>query len=241
MAEVRRRKVQRGGGGRQRPPARAGGEQPSAEPVATDAPEVGESQAGASGDRLERLRDAVTSLRTRAGTIDVERTLMTLGAILLPLGIAAILLGWAGAANTPYTFEQVPYLISGGMLGMALAVVGGFLYFGYWVARLMREQRTQADRVADALTRIEALLGGDAASGNGSAAPSLRTVAAAEGGAASGRGGGSRRAAFVATPTGSMFHVPACPVVAERSELKRVTGREKGYEPCAICDPLAAA
>jgi hypothetical protein len=59
--------------------------------------------------------------------------------------------------------------------------------------------------------------------------------------AANGRSTGSTRnggAQFVATATGTMFHLPDCSVVANRPKLRKVTGDEAGMEPCRLCDPL---
>lgn len=91
--------------------------------------------------------------RARGGT---ERSVLLFGAALMPLGLLVILLGWYGAAHTPYVFEQVPYLISGGLFGLALTVVGGLLYFGYLLARLIVEQREQSAALIDAIRRLEA-------------------------------------------------------------------------------------
>ncbi len=88
-----------------------------------------------------------------------ERTALIVGAALLPLGILVILLGWYGASHTPYVFEQVPYLISGGVLGLALVTAGGLLYFGYLLSRLIIEQREHTAELLQALHRIEARTG----------------------------------------------------------------------------------
>lgn len=181
--------------------------------------------------RLAELRKSVGGMRTRAANIDVERAMLTAGGILLPLGLVAIGLGWYGASRTPYEFEQIPYLISGGLLGVGFVTVGGFLYFGYWLTRIVNEQRAQGERLVEALDRIdEHMSGGDAVAGGRS-----RAVNGAERSAASGRSGG----AFVATPSGTMFHRPDCPVVADKSGLRKVSATATGYEPCAICDPLS--
>ena len=63
------------------------------------------------------------------------------GAMLMTAGIAAILFAWWGVAHTGYVFEQIPYVVSGGILGVGLIGVGGFLYFGSWLTKLVEEQR----------------------------------------------------------------------------------------------------
>ena len=66
------------------------------------------------------------------------------GAVLLPLGLVVIVLGWYGAANTPYQYDQLSYLVSGGLLGLGLTFCGGFLYFGAWLARIAADGRESA-------------------------------------------------------------------------------------------------
>ena len=73
------------------------------------------------------------------------------GASLLPLGLVVIILGWYGAANTPYQYDQLSYLVSGGLLGLGLTFVGGFLYFGAWLARIADDGRESSRRLADTL------------------------------------------------------------------------------------------
>src|SRR3954464_9927181 len=81
----------------------------------------------------------------------LQLVLFWAGAILLPLGLVVIVLGWYGAANTPYQYDQLSYLVSGGLLGLGLTFTGGFLYFGAWLARIAADNRESARRLADTL------------------------------------------------------------------------------------------
>ena len=105
--------------------------------------------------------------RPKTRTTESERLMQQglglAGSLLMPLGLIAIGLGWFGAAHTPYTFEQVAYLVSGGIGGLALTTLGGFLFFGSWLARIAHQQRQQTEllageiaRLADAILRLEA-------------------------------------------------------------------------------------
>lgn len=170
---------------------------------------------GRAEQRLGRLREGVQGLgRTRG--LPLDRLLLIAGGILLPLGVILILVGWYGASHTPWLFEQIPYAVSGGLLGAALVIVGGFLYFGYWLTRVVQETRRQTDLLASVLDR----LGGAGAASVGN-------------GASGGDGSG-----LVATASGTMLHRPDCPVVAGKDGLRRVSEGTKGFTPCKICDPL---
>jgi hypothetical protein len=111
--------------------------------------------------RHRRLASSVRELRTRAGGADLARVLLTVGGILMPLGIVLILLGWSGVSHTTDVFEQMPYFVSGGLLGLALVFAGGFCYFAYWQTQVVRAVRRDASDIRtmrDSLQRIETLL-----------------------------------------------------------------------------------
>lgn len=164
--------------------------------------------------RLERLSEAVSKIRG-GRRMDADRAMLIGGGVLAVLGLVAIVIGWYGTAHTAYSFEQMPYLISGGLLGVALVFLGGFIYFAYWVTRLVRESREQAQRAADLLEQITFSLNG---SSNGH-----KVVAAGS---------------FVATRSGNLFHRRDCQVVAGKPGLRTVSASARGLTPCAICDPL---
>jgi hypothetical protein len=174
-------------------------------------------------DRLGELRESVRRLRIGALRGDNEHTLMVLGGVLAPLGLIAVLLGWFGASHTPNSFEQIPYLISGGLLGLGFVFLGGFLYFTHWVTVLVRESRAQSDRAVEALERIESLLSrtGAVTAPDHVAAP----VADAD------------DDVLYATPNGTMLHRRDCPVIANRDNALVVPRDAPGYSHCRICEP----
>jgi hypothetical protein len=189
------------------------------------------TQESRAAERQERLTADVAELRGRRGLAALvagDRWMLVLGGVLLPLGLLLVLLGWLGASRTVLVFEQLPYLISGGLLGVALVVAGGFVYFAYWLTLLVRESRRGREELAAALARVEVLLADAAA----------RPVAgaAADGTAAPGAHGPGR---LVATRTGTMLHRAACQVVAGREGLREVAPDAPGFTPCRICEPLS--
>jgi hypothetical protein len=96
--------------------------------------------------RARRLRGTIDAARISAGRVDGERLLFLVGAVLAPLGLLLIGVAWKGTANTGAVFEQVPFIVSGGLGGLALVVLGGGLYFAWWQTRALREAREQAAR-----------------------------------------------------------------------------------------------
>jgi hypothetical protein len=191
----------------------------------------------------DRLAATVARLRTRAGNVDTARVLLWIGGILMPLGVVLVILGWSGASHTSNLYEQIPYAISGGMLGIGVLFTGGFCYFAYWMTQLVHATRREGRETRAALERIEHLLAA-AASAPAPAATSTAAATApvtAEVPAVIATGAASADATpFVATSKGTMFHRPECTVVAGKTGLRHVSGDEAGMTPCKICNPLAS-
>jgi hypothetical protein len=103
--------------------------------------------------RYATLSERAGRLRGKTAT-DRSKGLFVVGGVALSLGFSLVVLGYLGAAHTIYVFEQIPYLISGGILGGALVVAGGFCYFAFWQTRIFAElAQTRASN-----ERIEVLL-----------------------------------------------------------------------------------
>src|SRR3954470_1738200 len=81
----------------------------------------------------------------------LQVVLFAAGAILMPLGIIAIMLGWYGVAHTKYQYNQLPYVVSGGLLRLGLIFLGGFLYLRAWFGKTGNKQRESAQRLADTM------------------------------------------------------------------------------------------
>ncbi len=94
-----------------------------------------------------RFRDRLEGVSTGS-----KRPLPVLaGSVLAPLGLVLIGLAWLGASRTPLVQEQLAYLISGGLMGLALVVLGGFLYFAHWQTAVLNEVRIQTAEITAAL------------------------------------------------------------------------------------------
>ncbi|MDX6217789.1 MAG: hypothetical protein QOG99_3373, partial [Frankiales bacterium] len=167
--------------------------------------------------RQERLATKVKGLRVPRATFSFsDRWMLVVGGTLLPLGVVLVLLGWYGASHTVLLFEQIPYLISGGVLGLALVMGGGFVYFAYWMTLMVRENRTGREEMQAVLLRMEELM-------QAQAQPQTRRTATATAAASTD---------LVATKTGTMLHRPDCVAVDGRDNLRSVTATTAGLTPC---------
>jgi hypothetical protein len=117
---------------------------------------------GASIDeREQRLADGADELAgKRSAVVGGPNVLLIAAGALVTAGLTAILLAWVGASRSTIIEEQVPYLISGGLFGLALAVVGAITYFAHWLTVFVREAREhEAARAQDHEELMEALRG----------------------------------------------------------------------------------
>jgi hypothetical protein len=185
-----------------------------------------------------RRKEGVSGLRriptlVREGGLDLRNTWQVVaGAIMLPLGIAVILLGWSGAAHGRVEQQQIPYLISGGLLGLALVMIGGFFFWAHWLYRIYDQadlHHEEAMRQQAELIRALLQLQGE---GGASAPAAVKATATAAAGATATK--------LVATRNGTSVHRPDCSLIASRSgQLRTVSAAEAAkLKPCRVCDPL---
>jgi hypothetical protein len=164
-------------------------------------------------------------LRTNGAQM-LQVVLFVGGAVLLPLGLVVIVLGWYGASNTPYQYDQLSYLVSGGLLGLGLTFCGGFLYFGAWLARIAADQKETSKRLSDTLLVLADVVSNSAA---GARAGQLATPAAV-------RDPGS---VLVVAGTGSTVHRADCPLIAGRDDVVPAGPDGAVLSPCRVCKPAA--
>jgi hypothetical protein len=117
-------------------------------------------------ERVDEFKNEIAQMRIRPPEDANERVWLIAGLVLPLLGILAIFLGWWGASGSAYPAEQLPYVISGGLLGIGLIVAGAALfvrysmtrYMRFWLLRVIYEERAQTDRAVASLEEIEKLL-----------------------------------------------------------------------------------
>jgi uncharacterized membrane protein len=147
--------------------------------------------------------------------------LFVAGAVLMPLGIVAIFVAWYGVAHSHYEYDQLTYIVSGGVLGVALVLLGGFLYFGAWLAKMANDQKESTRQLADSLLVLADAVGRGPAQPTGAGA-----AVAADAGAVPVLAGG-----------GSTVHRRDCALIAHRDDLRPLTGAETDLGTCRVCRP----
>ncbi|MFL6204200.1 MAG: hypothetical protein ACJ739_02500 [Acidimicrobiales bacterium] len=151
-----------------------------------------------------------------------------LGWILIGVGALLMLLGYLGVSREALPAKQIPYLVSGGIGGMFLAVLGAY-FLG---TQELRQDSGRLDRLEQMVTELhQALLRRPdapdltvlAPSGNGTAATTpARKVLAVDG--------------------ADLFHRRDCSMVEgkEAAEITPAAARKQGLRPCPLCAPAPA-
>jgi hypothetical protein len=121
----------------------------------------GQGSDGAAG-RAADFRDEIAGMGIKTPVDADERRWLIAGLVLVVVGLVLIIAGYIGASGTVNVGLQMPYLISGGFLGLAVVVVGVGLfvryslsrYLRFWLVRSIMEERALADRQIEALERL---------------------------------------------------------------------------------------
>lgn len=163
----------------------------------------------------------------------LQTVLFYAGAVLLPSGLVVIGLGWYGVANTPYEYDQMSYLVSGGILGLGITFVGGFLYFGSWLARIAVDQREAQAQLTDAI-RALAAAGAKTEVVTESAPYGAAPVAAAPAAGLSPTAVAAPVPTLVVAGRGKTAHRPDCDLIAGREDISAVADMT-GLVPCRLC------
>jgi hypothetical protein len=149
-----------------------------------------------------------------------------LGWILVALGALLMLLGYLGVSREALPAKQIPYLVSGGIGGMFLAVLGAY-FLG---AQQLRSDSGRLDRLEQMVTELhQALL-------RRPDAPDLTVVAPSTNGLSAPRPAARR----VVVPTGAeRYHRADCALVSgkEAEDMAPTAARKRGLQPCPVCEP----
>jgi hypothetical protein len=87
--------------------------------------------------------------------------------VLIAGGAIALLIGWLGVSDTAYPAEQIPYVVSGGLVGVFLLGLGGLL----WLSADLRDEWRKLDAIERHMLEGLAAPGRDATNGKREVAP----------------------------------------------------------------------
>lgn len=164
-------------------------------------------RAGAGANGAAPLRNNYSAL--------LQVVLFWAGAILMPLGVVVILLGYVGVANAPQDYDRQAYAYSGGFLGLGLTFLGGFLYFGAWLARMTSDNQQASKRLADTLLVLADVTSRAAALDDNGVDLAALPVTAGD---------------------GTTMHRRDCALIAHRDDLQPAADRP-GLAACRVCKP----
>ncbi|MGH9246251.1 MAG: hypothetical protein ACRD29_18460 [Acidimicrobiales bacterium] len=137
-----------------------------------------------------------------------------LGVIISLAGFVLVFIGWNGAASQNFVPAQFPYLVSGGIGGLCLVVVGVGLI-------IVQNQRTDRARLEAALQQL--IVAVERSAGRIGARPA--------GGAA----------ADTVLAGESSYHRLDCRLVAGRDDVEAISVDEaaaRRLTPCRVCQPV---
>ncbi|MDB5243522.1 MAG: hypothetical protein JWP57_4147 [Spirosoma sp.] len=164
---------------------------------------------------VSRNGSGTAPLRGGGNSALLQVVLFWAGAIMMPLGIVVILLGYYGVANSVYEFEREAYQTSGGFLGLGITFLGGFLYFGAWLAKIAADNNTASARLADTLLVLADI--------TSKAAATMDPI-------------GETESLPVTAGDGTTAHRRDCALVAHRDDLQPL-GARTGLQDCRVCRP----
>jgi hypothetical protein len=147
-----------------------------------------------------------------------------LGWILVAAGALLMLLGYLGVSREALPGKQIPYLVSGGIGGVFLAVLGAY-FLG---TQEMRNDSGRLDRLEAMVEELHRALlqRPDAPSRNGNDATGELALAPA------------RR--VVVVDGGELFHRIDCAMVTGKDgdAMTPAAARKRGLRPCPACTPV---
>lgn len=155
------------------------------------------------------------------------------------IGVVVIIIGWFGISGEAIVAKQIPYLISGGLGGIALVGVGAALIG----TERLRQDATRLARLEEMVAELrDVLLTHPDALALPVTTPTT-PLAASPGAANNSRPAtGSAGGGPVALATGTTYHRPDCSMVRGKPGVAAVSAqdmKERSLSPCRICDPVS--
>lgn len=146
-----------------------------------------------------------------------------IGWAFIGVGALLVLVGYLGVSREAIVSKQIPYVVSGGIGGILLAVLGAY-FLG---TEELRKDSGRLDRLEDMVLELHvALLD--------------RPDAPPPAQGPDGNGSRATDATVYAVVGGETFHIAGCALVAGKDveELSVADARRRKLEPCPLCEPV---
>jgi hypothetical protein len=141
-----------------------------------------------------------------------------LGLLFIAAGFVVFYFAWNGAASINFAQGQIPYLLSGGFLGLGLVITGATLLF---LSTIRSERQLMTDRYDDMARLLSRNLSRLQFSSNGHSPSSHAQVVAGA----------------------TTYHLAECKILEGKDGLTTVTVEQaaaEGLERCRVCNPPEA-
>jgi hypothetical protein len=155
-----------------------------------------------------------------------KATRPVVGWILLAIAALFILFGWIGVSGTPVVAKQIPYVVSGGIFGVFLAVFGAY----FLATEELRKDSGRLDKLERMVNDLHQVLlsRADAPAPAAEAAESMTPT---------------NGQVYVSLTGSDIYHRPECSMVASKPNsamLAPSTIRKRQLTPCPLCEPSLA-
>lgn len=149
--------------------------------------------------------------------VDVDRRVRLgriLGLTFITAGFIMIFLAWNGSASQNVIMAQFPYVLSGGIAGIALVATGSLLLM---LSTIRAERQIMSDKFDEVVTLLSRSLAAAQFATNGGSDAAVKVIAAS-----------------------AHYHKQECKILEGKHGLTRVSLQQavsEGLQPCRVCEP----
>jgi hypothetical protein len=154
-----------------------------------------------------------------------------LGYLLVALGLVLLLTSYLGVSREVLVAKQIPYLVSGGLFGLAFVTLGSRLL----LIEDLRRDSGRLDKLERAVAELHAALLSRPDAQRSTDGAYVESTASANGHDSPER--------LLALTGGDSFHRQDCPIIQGKDTAKPLTAtaaQRKGLHACPMCQPLVA-
>lgn len=149
--------------------------------------------------------------------VDVDRRVRLgriVGLTFVAAGFAFIFFAWNGSASQNVIMAQFPYVISGGVMGLALVCTGSLLLL---LSTVRSERQIMSDKFDEVVQLLGRSLAATQFSTNGGSDAAVKVIAAS-----------------------AHYHRQECKILDGKHGLTRISLQQavsEGLKPCRVCEP----